>query len=121
MMTDVHVAILSKPLHICENLPPALHLVSLVRCVPGGELPQLSSCQQNHVHHMVGWAGGAMVAGTCAHPAISGAWVVCCEPLVQVSQVQSAWLDCVQIRYDEAGGFRGLVVVLFFGERECWL
>ena len=55
MMTDVHVAILSKPLHICENLPPALHLVSLVMCVLGGELPQLSSCKQNM--YITWWVG----------------------------------------------------------------
>ena len=67
MMTDVHVAILSKPLHICENLPPALHFVSLVMCVLGGELPQLSSCKQNmYITWWVG-PGGAMVAGTCGN------------------------------------------------------
>ena len=65
MMTDVHVAILSKSLHICENLPPALHVVISVTCVLGGELPQLSSCKQNmYITWWVG-PGGAMVAGTC--------------------------------------------------------
>ena len=65
MMANVHVAILSKPLHVCENLPPALHVESSVMCVLGGESPQLSSCQQNM--HTTWWVGpgGAMVAGTC--------------------------------------------------------
>ena len=65
MMTNVHVAILSKSLHICENLPPALHVVISVTCVLGGEPPQLSSCKQNM--HSTWWvgSGGALVAGTC--------------------------------------------------------
>ena len=63
----------SKSLHICENLPPALHVVILVTCVLGGELPQLSSCKQNvYITWWVG-QGGAMVAGTCGM-----AWV--CSP-----------------------------------------
>ena len=38
---------LSKPLHVCENLPPVLHVVSSVTCVLPGEPPQLRSCKQN--------------------------------------------------------------------------
>ena len=61
----MYVAILSNPLHICENLPPTLHGVISVY-VLGGEPPQPSSCKQNM--HTTWWVGpgGALVAGTCA-------------------------------------------------------
>ena len=52
MMTDVHVAILSKPLHICENLPPALHLVSSVMCVHQ-HLFQLPGCASRKQEFLV--------------------------------------------------------------------
>ena len=79
MMTNVHVAILSKSLHICENLPPALHVVISVTCVLGGEPPQLSSCKQNM--HSTWWvgSGGALVAGTCVMWFDSGSLFLSCE------------------------------------------
>ena len=49
----------SKPLHICENLSPAMHVVSSVTCVQ----PQLSSWKQNM--HTTWWPGGTVAADTC--------------------------------------------------------